>query len=656
MASNSVLDERTLREIYLTGFEIAVTEGRPRTIMSSYNQVNGTYANENAHLLQQILRQAWGFDGAVVTDWGASNDHAAGVKAGSNLEMPAPGDHSARQLLDAVARGELDEAVIDARAEELLRVILPASAAVEAAPKTFDVDAHHALARRAAAESIVLLKNEKNILPLAAGTRVAVFGDFAFTPRYQGAGSSAVNPTRLDKAVDGLADTGWQLVGTARGFDRGGKPDEALLAQAEELAKRAEVAVVYLGLDELSESEGVDRPTMQLPQNQLQLLDTVCGGCGRVVVVLSAGSPVELSFADRVDALVYGCLGGQAGAGAMLDVLTGKVNPSGKLAETLPLQLADTPTAHSYPASQRNAEYREGLFVGYRYYSTAGVPVAYPFGYGLSYTTFAYTDLAVTESEASVTLTNTGSLPGAEVVQLYVAKPASQVFRPARELKAFAKFTLQPGESRRITLPLDERAFRYWNVQTDRWEIEGGTYCIHVGGSSADTPLTAELTVAGTGAGNPYTGQESLLQPYYTGQVQQMPDQSFEALLGHKLPIGQWSGAPLTASDPLSALQRAKSAPFRWLHGLFVYLLNKAEREGRYDLTILFAYNMPFRAIAGFTGGAISGAMMEQLLVAANGKFWRGMAGFVRGWFANRKANRALRLQLQQDAARSTSV
>ena len=432
MASDSVLDERTLRELYLTGFEIAVTEGTPRTIMSSYNQVNGTYANENPHLLQRILRGEWGFDGAVVTDWGASNDHVAGVKAGSNLEMPAPGDHSARQLLDAVARGELDEADIDARVEELLRVILPACAAVEAAPTPLDIEAHHALARRAAAESIALLKNENDLLPLAAGTRVAVIGDFAFTPRYQGAGSSAVNPTRLDSTVEHLAETGWQLVGTAHGFDRSGKPDEALLAQTEELAKRADVALVYLGLDELSESEGMDRPTMRLPANQLQLLDTVCGACDKVVVVLSAGSPVELPFVDRVDALVYGCLGGQAGAAAMLDVLTGAVNPSGKLAETLPLQLADTPTATTYPAPQRSAEYREGLYVGYRYYHTAGVPVAYPFGHGLSYTAFAYTDLTVTETEATVTLTNTGSRPGAEVVQLYVAKPSSQVFRPAR--------------------------------------------------------------------------------------------------------------------------------------------------------------------------------------------------------------------------------
>ena len=654
MASNSVLDERTLREIYLTGFEIAVTEGHPRTIMSSYNQINGTYSNENAHLLQQILRQEWGFDGAVITDWGASNDHVAGVKAGSNLEMPAPGDHSPRWLIDAVKRGELDEAVIDARVEELLGVILPCCTAVERAEKQMDEEAHHQLACRAAAESAVLLKNENDLLPIAAGTRVAVIGDFAFLPRYQGAGSSRVNPTRLQSTVEVLPQllprNGWTLVGTARGFERSGGGNEALQNEAVELAKRADVVVLYLGLDELSESEGSDRKTMQMPQNQLQLLDAVRGACGKVAVVLSAGSPVELHWAEQADALVYGCLSGQAGAEAMLQVLAGVVNPSGKLAETFPLRLEDTPAALRYPARRHNAEYREGLYMGYRYYQTVQQPVAYPFGYGLSYTRFAYSDMQASESEVTFTLTNTGSRPGAEVVQLYVAKLDAQIFRPAKELKAFAKVLLQPGESRRVTLPLDERTFRYWNVQTNRWEVEGGTYQLQVAASADDVRLTAEVTVEGTGAPNPYAGREELLAPYYTGKVQQVADPAFEALLGHELPAAKAADAPLTLTDPLYELRRARSAPLRLVSTVIEKKLAKAEREGRYDLDLQMAYEMPLRGMAGFTGGAISREMVEQLLVAANGQFWRGMTGFVKGYFANRKANKVLRDRLAFDA------
>lgn len=653
MASDSVLDERTLRELYLTNFEIAVTEGQPKTIMSSYNQINGTYANEDPWLLQRVLRDEWGFTGAVVTDWGACNDRAAGVRAGSALEMPAPGLHAARELLDAVERGELAEADLDARVAELLGVILPVNKALEQAPAACDAEAHHALARRAAAESVVLLKNEGDLLPLAAGTRVAVIGEFAFAPRYQGAGSSQVNPTRLDTTLDGLAGTGWQVVGTARGFARGGQPDPALQAEAVELAKQADVALLWLGLDELSESEGLDRSHMKLPVNQLALLDAVSAVCGRVAVVLSAGSPVETEWTGKAAALVYGCLAGQAGAGAVLDVLCGRVNPSGKLAETFPARLEDTPTAHSYPAAQRRAEYREGLYVGYRYYQTAGVPVAYPFGFGLSYTSFAYADLTADAAQACFTLTNTGPRDGAEVVQLYVAKPDARVFRPSRELKAFAKVFLRAGESRRVTLPLDGKAFRYWNPQTHAWEVEGGTYQLLVGASSADVRLTAAVTVPGTGAPDPYAGREALLAPYHSGQVQQVPDEAFAALLGRPLPAGEDPAAPLTPTDPVSALYRARSAPFRWLHGAFLRRLRKAEQEGRYDLDTLFAYNMPFRAITGFTGGAVTTGMVDAFLQAANGQFWRGMGRFVRGFFANLRANRALQARLAADAARA---
>ena len=430
MASDSIVDERTLREIYLTGFEMVVKEAQPKSIMSAYNLINGTYANENAHLLQDILRRDWGFDGAVVTDWGGSNDHALGVKNGSTLEMPAPGGDSVRELMKAVQSGKLTEADVDARLDELLELVLTTKAAVDAAPRKFDADAHHALARRAAAQSIVLLKNENGLLPLAAGKKAAVIGDFAETPRYQGAGSSAVNSIKVDSFLNCLAESGLNSVGYAKGFDRQGKPDEALKAEAVQLAKNADVVLLFLGLDEIKESEGIDRADMKLAENQLELLSAVAAANPNVVVLLSAGSSLESDWVKDCKALVYGCLGGQAGAGALVEVLTGAQNPCGKLAETWARRYDDTPAHENFGGAGRTVQYREGLYVGYRYYDTAGVPTGFPFGYGLSYTSFAYSDLKADASGVTLTVTNTGSCAGAEVVQLYVAKPDAKIFRP----------------------------------------------------------------------------------------------------------------------------------------------------------------------------------------------------------------------------------
>ena len=486
MASDSVVDERTLRELYLTGFEIVVKEAHPKALMSSYNLINGIYANENAHLLQDILREEWGFDGAVVTDWGGSNDHALGVKNGSTLEMPAPGGDAVRELLAAVRSGKITEADVDARLDELLTLVLDTHAAVERHSRSFDADAHHALARRAAGESVVLLKNDDALLPLAEGARVAVIGDFAETPRYQGAGSSAVNSIKVDTFLDCLNDSGLYSVGFAPGFDRQGKPDAAKQAEAVALAAKADAVLLCLGLDEIKESEGLDRADMKLADNQIELLQAVREANPNTVVIVNAGASLETPWLAHCKALVYGALGGQAGAGAMVDVLTGKINPGGKLAETWANAYADTPARDHFAGPGRTVQYREGLYVGYRYYQTAGVPVAFPFGHGLSYTQFAYSDLHADAHSATLTMTNTGDRAGAEIVQLYVAKPNAEIFRPAQELKAFAKVQLAAGESKTVTLTLDDKAFRYWNTRTDSWEVEGGTYELRVGASSAD--------------------------------------------------------------------------------------------------------------------------------------------------------------------------
>ena len=622
MASDSIVDERTLREIYLTGFEIAVKEGHPRSIMSSYNLVNGTYANENKHLLMEILRGEWGFDGAVITDWGGSNDHALGVKNGSTLEMPAPGGDSVRELLAAVESGKISESDIDARLSELLSLVFDTKAALDAAPREFDAAAHHALARRAAEESLVLLKNEGSLLPLAEGTKVAVIGDFAKNPRYQGAGSSMVNSTQVDVLLDKLIDSELNVIGYQQGFDRHGKPDAALQKSACELATQADTVILCMGLDEIAESEGLDRSNLRLAQNQVDLLQAVAAVNPKIAVVLYSGSVVETPWLDNCQALLYAALGGQAGAGAVADALTGKVNPCGKLAETWPLAYADVPSAADFATRRKTVEYREGLYIGYRYFTTAEKAVRFPFGYGMSYTTFAYSDMAVDEQGVSLTVTNTGSVAGTEIVQLYIAKKSSELFRPAKELKGFARVTLAPGEKQRITIMLDDKAFRFWNVKANRWEIESGEYELLVGASVEDIRLCEKISVHGTATVHPYEDRD--LDCYYKGDVLSVSDADFEKLLGHPIPNGK---TKIDRNLTLGELNHARS-PLGWLVWLVLtILLDVSYKRGKPDLNILFQYNMPLRALAKMTNGAISMGMVDGIVMELQG-FW--ILGLVR--------------------------
>ena len=547
MAMDSVVDERTLREIYLTGFEIAVKEGKPRSIMSSYNKVNGTYANENAHLLKEILRDDWGFDGFVVTDWGADNDHALGVKNGSNLVMPAPGPDAAIGLVNAVKEGRVSEADLDERLKELFRVLVSADEAMKKAPKSFDKDAHHALARKCAEQSIVLLEND-GILPLDRNAVVGIIGDFARNPRYQGAGSSMVNPTRLDNLYDCLRAAGVSIAGYAQGFDRRKpNPDQKLIDEAVRVAEAAPVVLLCVGLDEIAESEGMDRSNMELSKGQRELIEAVCKVNRNVVLVLSGGSPFVIPGSFR--AAIHGYLGGQAGAGAMADALLGKVNPSGKLNETWPLQLEDTPACAYFPSKERTAEYREGLYIGYRYYDTANIPVRYPFGHGLSYTTFLYSDIRAEKDRVTFTIANAGVRDGAEVAQVYVSCKDGNVFRPQKELKGFAKVFLKAGESRTVSVSLDDKAFRYFNVKTNRWEVESGIYTISVASDAAHVRLSANIRVEGTNAPAPY----GVLPGYESGRITRISEEEYRDVLGHPIPDGHWGGE-LTRNDAICQL------------------------------------------------------------------------------------------------------
>ena len=645
MAMNSVLDERTLREIYLTGFEIVVKEGKAKSMMSSYNEVNGTYANENKHLLQDILRKEWGFDGIVITDWGGSNDHVAGVAAGSNLEMPAPGLDSARQIIQAIEEKALTMEVLDACVDDLLDAVLTLSKNAEGKKHTFSETAHHELARHAAEESAVLLKNTDGILPLKPGSKVAVIGDFAFEPRYQGAGSSMVNPTYLETIEKMIGNYDLQVVGINRGYKRTGEADEAMKKAALDLAALADVVIYCFGLDELSESEGLDRTHMRIPQNQIELLQAIVQVNENVVGVLSAGSAIEMPWHYCCKAILHGYLTGQAGASAMLNIMTGKVNPSGRLSETYPLRHEDTPAFRHFPSTQRNAEYRESIYIGYRYYDTSKVRVQYPFGYGLSYTTFAYSDLKVDAKGATFTLTNTGNCDGAEVAQLYVGLPNAIVFRPEKELKGFQKVFLKAGESKEVRMEFDDKTFRYWNVKTNGWEIEEGAYRIMIGASVADIKLESELWVQGTS--NEYPYNPAKLPYYYTGIVQQISDAEFEELLGHPIPSGKWSGN-LGINDAMCQMYYAKSGLARLIYKILTKIKKKSEEKGKPDLNVLFIYNMPFRGIAKMTNGMVSMEMVEGMVTVVNGHFLKGIKKVIGGFFRNRKENKAYEAKLSK--------
>ncbi|MFI7028644.1 glycoside hydrolase family 3 C-terminal domain-containing protein [Microbispora rosea] len=495
MRVSADVDERTLREIYFPAFERVVTQARPATVMCSYNRVNGVHASQNRWLLTDVLRREWGFSGVVVSDWGAVQDRVAALAAGLDLEMPGTGGASDRRIVDAVRAGDLDEAVVNAS----MRRVVALTERHSGVSGAFDADAHHALARELAAECAVLLKNEDGTLPLSAEARIAVIGEFAARPRFQGGGSSHINATRVDAALDAIRALAPD-VAYAQGFSLDGSGDARELREAAaEAAASADVAVVFAGLGEREESEGFDRDTIDLPAVQVELIRAVAAAARRTVVVLSNGGVVSLEgWHDDVDAVLEGWLLGQAGGSAVADLLFGAVNPSGRLAESIPMRLKDTPSYLNFPGEAGHVRYGEGVMVGYRYYETVELPVRYPFGHGLSYTTFAVEGLTVTrtgDDRAAVTVrvTNTGERAGKHVVQVYVSTAAGPVRRPTRELRAFTKVSLAPGESRTVTLRLDRRAFAYYDVQLGRWVVAPGDYTIQIGENASS--VVAETTI-----------------------------------------------------------------------------------------------------------------------------------------------------------------
>ena len=718
-ASNSVIDERTMREIYLTGFEIAVREAAPIAIMTSYNEINGVYAHENKHLLQDILRDEWGFDGMVVSDWGGSNSAVAAVKAGGSLEMPSPGLTSVRELVAAVKAGTLAEADLDARAREVAKVAHATRLDGVGRDDLLKDDiaaAHHEIARRVAEGSMVLLKNmpisaasaaetaetaetaDAPVLPLKPGARVAVIGDMAQTPRFQGSGSSKVNATREESILDAFkaqesaaavdspsaVDTVITVTGYAAGYDRQGAANQTLIDEAVELVSRddVDVAVTVVGLDERSESEGLDRSTMAIPQAQNDLVVALAATGKPVVVVLVAGSPVELPWHDSVAAILYVGLSGQAGASATVRALTGRVNPSGHLAETWALRYDDCPSAGWYPAVGRDAIYREGPFVGYRYYETAGVPVRFPFGYGLSYSTFTYDAIALAAdgSGVDVTVTNGSDVAGSTVIQLYVSGPSRNsenggagVLRPARELKGFAKVALAAHETRTVHIAFDRYTFRHFAADpsgmsgtsgTGEWCVEAGDWTLAVGPDAETLPLSVTTTIPGDTADNDSLFGMPIVAPdaatfqsavdpalghYLDGDVKHVTDAEVRALFGREV-IAPGKPAVFGVNDPISSWASSRGFVARTIANT---LANRErtvrEKTGAPDLNTLFILNMPPRAMSKMTQGLVDSAMVDAIVKIGNGRTFRGLGLLISAYFRNQSANKRTAKELNHE-------
>ncbi|NLG96086.1 MAG: glycosyl hydrolase [Chloroflexi bacterium] len=642
MTTDSVVDERALREIYLAGFEIAVKEAQPWTVMCAYNRINGTYASDHRELMTGILKEEWGHQGLVVSDWGAMNEPVEALRAGVELEMPGTNSGSDARIVAAVRAGKLDEAALDRAVERILTLICKAQQTL-AQDFTYDPQAHHALARQVAAEGAVLLKNDSapecpsGLLPLSAGAKIALIGRFAREPRYQGAGSSLINPTRLENLYDELSRlTGEGSLLYAPGYTSKGETNEDLIQEALNAAGQTDVVVICAGLTDMDEVEGIDRKHMRLPAGHDALIERIAAEHRRVVVVLSNGSPVEMPWVDQVPAILEGYLGGQAGASAVAAILTGQVNPSGKLAETFPLRLEDNPSHPYYPGGPVTVEYRESIYVGYRYYDTAGIPVLFPFGHGLSYTTFEYSDLRLNRSGDTVTavfkVKNTGSIAGKETAQLYVRDVESAAFRPEKELKGFAKVELQPGEEREISIALGPRAFAYYDAGSREWVVEPGDFEILVGASSRDIRLKAVLCLeTGQGKVSP-VDKQALAAYYHPAKDAPFSQEDFEALLGR----------PVPANIPPQKGQYDLNTPVfdmtgSWIgRALYKAVDNNMRRvvAGKEDtptgaLMLAMGRELPLRGML-MGGGSLNRSKLEALAMMINGQFLKGLFAFLK--------------------------
>lgn len=615
---DSQLDERTLREIYLTPFEIAVKEGKPGTVMCSYNKINGVHASDSRELLTEILRTEWGFDGLVVTDWGALNDRIEGYKAGCDLNMPGGSQFMEKATVEAVRSGKLDEAYIDATVERILRLV--AKSQYIAKPE-IDWDAHHVLALKVAEQGAVLLKNEDSILPLAESDMVLI-GYMAANLRYQGSGSSHINPTKLINISDAMPGVPCCPCG-----DKHGNVTEQDLRDAVEAAKKQKVAVVVVGLPDRYESEAFDRDHMKLPEGHNKLVEAVVEANPNTVVVLLGGSAMELPWADQVKAILYMGLPGQAGGEAVANLLTGKTNPSGKLTETWPETYEAVISKDTF--GKKNTEYREGIYVGYRYFDKANKPVRYPFGYGLSYTSFEYSNLCVQDRKVTVQVQNTGKCTGAEVVQLYIAPPNSGIFRPVRELKGFERVELEPGESKTAEFALDDRSFAIWS---EGWKIPGGAYTVQICASSRDIRLEETVEISGEEMAVPAWQAGS----WYETLRSKPSREEWEKLMNHPVPVIPEPKKGQYTMDSTCMEMKDHSFVMKIQYMVTENIIAKGFggkkdlSDPAYRMTLTCATDCPMRSVIISSGGTMSDSLAQGLLHMANGHYFKGLAAMLK--------------------------
>jgi beta-glucosidase len=644
MTIDTLVDERALREIYLTGYEIAVKEAQPWTVMCAYNRVNGTYCAEHRYLIADILKGEWGHQGLVITDWGAINDRVAGLKADIELEMPGVSNGNDAMLVEAIDTGQLDEDILDHAVERILTLILKAEKTLSE-DFTYDRQAHHNLARRAAAEGAVLLKNEAGTLPVQQNRKIALIGQFAKFPRYQGAGSSLMNPTQLDNLHDELAKLiGPDNLAYAPGYtERAEQPDETLIQEAINTAQTADEVVVCAGLTDYYEVEGLDRQHMHLPPGHDALILRLAQVHDRIIVVLSNGSPVEMPWVSDVAAVLEGYLGGQAGAGAIADILVGKTNPSGKLAETFPRKLEDNPSYHYFPMGPSIVEYRESIYVGYRYYDSVSQDVLFPFGHGLSYTNFEYRDLHLSHSKLPdrdpLTVTfkvkNTGLVPGKEIIQVYIRAVDLAIFHPEKELKGFVKVDLQPDEETEVAITLNQRAFRYYDPQIKDWHIESGMYQVLVGASSRDIRLEASLEVESTRPSAQQFQRDQPMVYYNFPKGTPVSQQDFAALLGKSIPDNQKPAkGEYTINTPVGDM--SGSFLGRQLYNFMKKQIGKmtAGQEGTPTTFLMEATlrEIPLRSMM-MANSSFNRKRLNSLLIMINGNFFKGLYSLILSLF-----------------------
>lgn len=637
MTVNVVIDDRALKEIYLKAFQMVVAKAKPWSIMAAYIRLNGTYCTENQYLLGDILRKEWGYNGVIISDWGAENDRVSGIKAGHEIEMPAGSGDGANEIINAVKTGEIKEKDLDIIVDRILSVAFRGK---NNKIKEYDQEAHHKLAREIAEDAIVLLKNEDNILPIFKNAKIALIGDMAENPRYQGAGSSRINAYKLENAKDNFEKNKIDFE-YSKGYDRieDGRKDRFLIENAIKNAEKADVAIIFAGLTENYESEGLDRTSLKLPENQNKLIEEICKINKNVVVVLSNGSPVEMPWKNKVKAIITGYLGGEAGGEAIVNCLIGKVNPSGKLAETYPLRLEDTPCYGNFPGTEVACEYRESIYVGYRHYDKSNLDVLFPFGYGLSYTEFKYSKLKLEQIGKSIKVSfkikNIGKYKGKEIAEVYVSQKEPVIFKPEKELKGFEKVELEPGEEKEVTIKLDRSAFEYYNVEEKKWSVESGEYYILVGKSSRNIVLKEKLKIIS----NDKNITKKYGDSYNKGDLKSITDKEFEELLGYKIPNKRFKLEEASEINTVEQLKNTRVGKAIWNEGIKKMHKLMKEQKINQALEVMVFMQKPLKRVYLDHRNKITKEMVDEFLNFAKidgnleectlvNEFWKDQANY----------------------------